>query len=428
MNKELASQAHALWTKDKQIGRFNSKHRVFPYREAVNVYEGMSRLAEQITANGAPQSPDQLHELELKRRLTARSDGLGKFLNGEPLGLEDAIRGFGLEKEDIDEILPWLRTNKINALDAIERLFKESDISSYQLGLSTDIPRIRQQAEGFAGTQISNYHQKLGALFEGLTTAGNYLHRITSEPTTQDRSYFNMHSRRLALGITAVCFELEDGTIQLKERELLRLFGHEGMGHALQRVITDGADLPFFLKDSDEATIASEEAVTQHYERVVFDDLKASKKTQRELRIADSFDGMYQEEIDTALVTEYNRKLFYYSILVMADKALGDPRDSSVVKRKIDLIAQVALHPAYAWDFVESNRHYYDSEGNFNIDAVGELRYASGAAKRALAVFEKNGVHYGNKSDRSNIDMTFLTGYFTPKGFVEKAELAVKKK
>ncbi len=428
MNKELFGQANQLWTADKKIAKFAARHEVFPYGEAVRIHEGMISLSGQIPSSPNLTSTDELHGLELKRRLEARGLALGRFLSGQPTTLEDTVNGFGLEPEDLNGILPWLTVNRGKTLDAIERLFKEADIASYELGLSTDIPRVRQQAEGFAGTQISNYHQKLGALFEGLTTAGNYLHRITSEASTQERSYFNIHSGRLALAISAICYELEDGTIQLRERELLRLFGHEGMGHALQRVITNGAVLPFFLKDSDNATIAAEESATQHYEKVIFDDVKASEKTQKDLRIADSFDALYQEEQDTRQVTEYNRKLFYYTILVLADKSLGDPQDPDVVRKKIDLISQVSIHPAYARDAVENNRFNYDSEGNFNADVLTELRYASGAAGRALEIFAKNGVHYGNKADRSHIDMTFLTGYYTPKGFVEKAKLAAKEK
>jgi len=423
MNPELLEEARRLWSIDKKIDRFNSRYNTIPFREAANLLNSMQILENKLSETPNPQNGEEFYESEFKRRLSGKTYSMETYLSGNPFTLNDMVKLYGLDDRDLKGIEPWLAANKEKTLDAIERMFSTTDVVNYELGLSLDIPRIRQQAEGFAATQIANYHQKLGGLIEGLTDAGIYLYKISPEASAVDRSYFNHLTRRLGISIGSICFELEDGTIQLRERELLTLIGHEGMGHALQRTITDDSELPFFAKEQDPTTIASEEAITQHYEKVVFDSVKDSKKVQKDLHIADTFDLIYQEEMDIRLLREYNLSLFYYSILVLADKSLGEPRDPSVMKMKRELISQYSLDPRYAMSMIENNKHNYDMEGNFYPAQTSELRYASKAVNRALEIFANHGINYDTKNHRSHIDMTFLTGYFTPTGFEQKAQL-----
>jgi hypothetical protein len=428
MNPEILETARSLWNTDTQLDKFGSKFRALPRTKAGSMYEGMRILMEQIQEHDTPETKDDLYESELKRSLRSKIVSVEHTLEGKPYTLDDVVDLYGLDKKDLQELLPWLEANKRNTIDAIDRLFENTEIISYESTLSSDIPRIRQQSEGFAGSQITNYHQKLGNLFEELTAAGNYLHRITSEPSTTKRSYFNQLAGRLALSMEAICYEVEDGTIQLREGELLRLFGHEGMGHALQSVITRASDLPFFLNESSNATIATEESLAQHYEKVIFEDLKNSKKTQKDLRIADRFEEIYQEEMDMRQINQYERNTFYYSILVLADKSLGLPGDSETIRKKKDLIASVALNPWYAMEIVERNKYSYDSEGNLSGTILSELRYTSRAFDYALQEFADHGLIYSNHEARSRIDLTFLTGYFTPIGLIEKARLEAQGK
>lgn len=427
MQKELLEEAQALWAIDEKLIKFGSKYREYPTTGVGAVYESVNKLIEQILERAFPTSTEELYEGELRRLLKSSAIGLEHFLLGTPYTLKDMIDLYGIEKEDLDGLRPWLVANRQKTSEAVERLFASTDIKNYELALQIDIPRIRNQVEGFAGTQINNYHHKLGSLFESLTAAGAYLHRITSEPSSSDRSYFNIYTGRLGLSMTAICYEAEDGTINVRERELLRLFGHEGMGHGLQLVITEAADLPFFLKKSSNATIAAEEAITQHYERIIFEDLKESPKTQQDLRIGDKFEEIYQEEFDTRQITDFNRNLYYYGILILADKERGKPDDPDVIRKKTELIAEVSLNPGYARNFVEQHRYRYDLDGNLDSQITSELRYTSGAVRRAFEVFGNNGIQYDNREQRSRIDLAFLTGYFTPVGLVQKARLTANK-
>lgn len=424
MSPELINEAEALWRQDKQIAKFGSRFDEHPFRQTSLVYEGMSRLTEQIPDRPIPTTKEELHEAELKRIFTSRTISLEHFLLGKPLTLEDTMAIHCIEQMDLDALRPWLVENRQATIDAIERLFARTEVNGFEDQLPLDVPSVRQQAEAFAGSQITLYHQHLGTLFEERTSAGSYLHRITSEPSHSPRSYFDSHRKRLGLSIAAICYEAENGTLQLRERELIRLFGHEGMGHALQLAITRDSDVPFFLKEGLGATIATEESLTQHYEQVIFEDVKQSPGTQRALGIADRFEDIYQEALDIRQVDQYEHALFHYMILVLADKSLGDPRDPSVIQERLQRIAEVALYPIKALGFVEGNRYNYDSQGNLSNMLVDELRYVSKAVRRAFDIFARYGIHYDNKEQRSHIDMTFLTGYYTPAGFVQKAELA----
>lgn len=429
MNKELLERAEGLWNQDKRLGRLGTR---FDYIYAPNatgkIYEGMQQLESDIPERTRLANTDELYESELKRNLQSKILQFEHFLEGKPYKIEDIVGLYGLDPADLDALDPWLKNNKNRVEVALEELFELTPADSYELELYMDIPRVQRQAEGFAATQITNYHSKLSALFRRNTSAGDYLYKISPETSTSDRSYFASLPKWLALSMTRVCYQEEDGTIQLRERELLRLFGHEGMGHGLHQIITEEAKLPFFLKEASSASEASQEAVAQHYERKIFDDLHAAPDVQKDLKIQDRFSEIYQEEQNVRLVNEYRRRLFRFSLLVLANNSLGKPDDPEVIKKKVDLIKQHSINLGYARNMVENYRNEYDSEGNLDAKHTKELRYASSAVQTGLESFKQQGVSYNTHEGRSQIDMTFLTGFYTPIGFVQKASLTAEGK
>ena len=111
---------------------------------------------------------------------------------------------------------------------------------------------------------------------------------------------------------------------------------------------------------------------------------------------------------------------------MLADKSLGKPDDPEVIRRKIEMISEVALNPTTARNFVENYKYSFDFDGNLYFNVANELRYSSRAAKKALEIFKESGFDYDNREDRSHIDLTFLTGYLTASGFLQKAKLATQ--
>jgi hypothetical protein len=78
----------------------------------------------------------------------------------------------------------------------------------------------------------------------------------------------------------------------------------------------------------------------------------------------------------------------------------------------------MALNPADAGHIIDSNIHNFDRMGNLNPGTASEMRYAAQPVKRALEIFAANGL-----TDKSLINRTLLTGYWTPEGFVENAKV-----
>jgi len=424
---QLFEQAEGLLKRLEKASKFNSKFQVYPSREAGRVAGELAALAESIPDVENPPSDYGVHRAELKRRLQGEVALLDHYLSGKACDFDTIIARYGIPLSDITQLRGWLEANRERTLDSIDRLFQSTEVENYELGLQVDVPTVKRKAEKFGSVRIQKYHKILGTLLQDLSRVGESLQNIDAVPTTNDRSYFNPSTMALAIAIPAIVYSSEDGSLHLRERELIKLYGHEGMGHALNHVVTSTTDLPYFLTKASTLTEATMESVAQFYQQVIFDDLKNSPETQKALGIKRIFDEIYQEAKDTTLLEEYNLKLFQYAISVLGDKSLGDHDDPAVVKKKIELLSEVTLEPTYPLHFVEQNRYGFDLQGNLNFQLVSELRYAAQPVQRALQDFERQGIRY-DENGRSTIDETFLKGFWTPIGFVDNARVVAKHK
>lgn len=423
MNRELLLEAEALWRRKEKASRFASSSNVYPMREGLNIVDHLDRLGNSISGEDDPITEEIVLQRELKRRLTGEALALDHQLSGRYYTFDDVIRLYGIPDEDLNGLKGWLEEHKTETERVIQAAYEKTEVEGYELNVPLDIAGMSSQAEGLCTTYITNYHEKLGRYFRQLTDVGEFIRDIRSVPTTSPRSYFDPLTHTLALGIPDICYMAEDRTLHIRERQLIRLFGHEGMGHGLNYVITQASeDLPFFLRESSMATTASLESVAQHFEKVIFDDLANSTKTQKSLGVAREFDEIYQEEKETQLISEYQLRFFQYAIRVLADTELGAPQDPATIKRKIDLLSELALYPGYAVSIVEDNKNHFDSQGNLNAALVSELRYCAQPARRVLDIFKECGFAYDGEN-RSLIDMTLLKGFWTPIGMVEKAKM-----
>ena len=427
MNKDIASRAEQLWGRAEKADKFNGKFNIYSFKEGSQLVDDFQRLSEAIPVTSPVRTTEEVHNNELKRRLSGEALRLDHSLSGHYYTFEDVLNLYGIDREDIDSLKSWLVENRDEALATIDRVYKATEVDNYRLPVPGDIPTFRRQAEEFAATHIGNYHKKLAKQFEDLTSVGTFLRDITSVPTTGDRSYFDPLTRMLALSIPAICYLTEDQSFHINERELIRLFGHEGMGHGLNKVVTEASDLPRFLKRFSEASRATVESVGQHYETVIFEDLASSPKTQAELGIAHKFGEIYQNEKDTRLINLYQRRLFHYAITVLADKELGDmsapESKKDAISKRIALLSDVTLYPGYAVRIVEGSQHNFDSQGNLSIDLAREMVYSAQPTQRVIDEMKQKGILY-DKDNRGKIDMLLLSGFWTPLGLVENAQVA----
>lgn len=427
MNKELESRAKELWDRSERNNKFNSQFKFYPPQEGGRLVDDFQRLSEEIQSL-TPTTTEEVQNNELKRRLSGEALLLDHTLKGHSYTFEDVVSLYGIDPEDIKGLKSWLMNNKDETLATIDKVYRKTEVNGYKLGIPKDIPLLNRQAEEFTTTHIGNYHKILSRQFEKLTSVGNFLKDIISLPTTDDRSYFNSLTKTLALSIPQICYLTEDKSLHIDERELLHLFGHEGMGHALNQIVTERSELPFFLKKESETTRASSESVAQYYEAIIFKDLASSQETQNDLGIKDKFADIYQNHIDIQLINLYYQKLYYYAITVLADKNLGDMSSpeskKEAISKRISLISEVTFNQGYAVNIVEKHQNDFDSQGNLSFKLAYELVYSAQPVQKVIDKMQQKGVLY-DENGREKIDILLLTGFWTPIGLVENASTTV---
>src|SRR3989344_6347631 len=216
-------EAEGLLKKLHVMQKFKDKYHLTPSREAQRIVESMQTLADSVPEITNPQNQEQLIQAELKRRLHGEAAYLDQQLSGRLYDFDTVISILGIPKEDIVSLRPWLESNKEKTQEAVERLFHSKDIEGYELPLAADIPNVRRQVEEFAGAHIQRYHKTLGKILQGLTKVGAFLRDINAVPTTQDRSYFRPLTNNLAVSIPGICFSKEDGTLHIRDKELIKI-------------------------------------------------------------------------------------------------------------------------------------------------------------------------------------------------------------
>ena len=421
MNPDLLAEAKRLWDDHQKIRKVDTQLGFIPPQEAVRLVNGFFKLADSLNFKLHPTTREEVFGNELKRRFQSEAERVDGFSSSKPITYEDTISSYNINLGDIASLKPWLLNNRQSALDTMQRTFDATEPGEFHYAPTLDIPGVQQAAAPIAAGVIDNYHQKLGKLFQRLSPAGEFLRDIQAGPTFQDRAYFNGFHKVLSLPIAQVLYWAADRTYHVRRRELISVYGHEGEGHALNHVITEKSDLPFIQKEPGYSVSATMESVAQFYQTLIFDDLKGAPDIQRELEIDHVFEGIYQRQIDLTEIEKYKNRLDRYSISVLADKSLGDPRDPKVIEQKIGLVEEVAIFPRYARSMIDNYAYSYDSAGNLKEDVTGELRYIVQPVERALKILEAKGKTPLN--DRSTIDLTLLTGFWTPEGLVEIASL-----
>jgi hypothetical protein len=422
MKQEILSESEELFKELETIDKFKSRYDILPPEATEKLAGKLRELGEKIKNFNNPKNQKQLIESELKRRLLGGAFHLESILSSEYPNFKTLSTIFGVPMSDINNLKNWLMENKERTLKAIDRLYTSRDIKSYELVLHGDIPGVRRQAEEFGKVYIDRYHRAVGRMLQDLTNIGEFLRDIKAVPTENFRSYFNRITNTLAIGLPAICFTDEDGALRINERELIALYGHEGMGHALHQMVTKTNNLPYFLRYDSALISATKESIAQFYENVLFEDIKNSSEMQKELDIEHKFDEIHQEHNDKCAIENYKRNLFYYGVTVLANKSLGKATSSKAIEKRKEILKDVTLDPSWPTRFVEDGVKQVDSKGNLQIGLVGELRYCARPIERAIAEFDKKGIKYEGEG-RSFTDLTLLKGFWTPTGFVQNARL-----
>ncbi len=420
---DVIAKSERLLKQVEGAGRFSTRYEVYPYEKLRTTLAQMHELCDSIKSPECPQTRNELIMAELKRRMGIEALLLEQRIEGGVLDFNKVVSMFAIPTQDINGLKEWLCQHRSETIESINRLFDSVEVEQHELELQADIPAINRMAIEFGSLNISLYHLKIGKLLQRLTRIGEYIRDIRAVPTTQERSYFRGLTNTLAVSIPGICYNTEDGSIHLRERELIRIYGHEGMGHALNHLLSKSNGLPYFLTADSLAVRATGESLAQFYQRIIFEDLKGDQKVQQELEIKHTFEEIHQEAMDISLLYDYKLRMFQYGITVLADKTLGKHDDPNVIQEKIKRLSEVSIFPEWPRGFVEGRRNSFDSQGNLDRQIVAELQYCAQPVQRGLEEFAKRGIKYEGEG-RSLIDATFLKGYWTPVGFVDNARIA----
>jgi hypothetical protein len=419
-----------LLKKSEEISEFVTRFNSMPMNELKKFLKEINSFGENLKETKIPKDKNQLIESELKRRFVGMSYSLQHTLVPKSCSFEDIIKMHYIPQEDLDYVEYWLKLNKEKFTKSTSRLFnKKAHEDNYSpLSLFMDVPILMKESEKFAEKTVLKYHKSIGGLLQKIAKTGKFLSKIKAVPTMNNTSYVVPKINLLALSAPCFLYFSGKGEIKLNELELIECYGHEGMGHALNNVITQSSKLPEFLKDpSVEMVTSTMESVAQFYEEKLLEDIKNNPEIQKKLGIKNKFKKIYDEFKDKSFIEKYQKMIDFYSIIVLADKNLGDPLNNKTIKKKVEMIVQYSNTPQSVRDLVESSVALFDSEGNLEREVVRDLIYCARPVDRALKEFEKKGIHY-DKSGRSTIDRVLLVGFWSPEGFVDNARLIAEGK
>jgi hypothetical protein len=422
MNEEPLSEFGDFLKESEKITKFHSAYDEWPISRIEELLGDLNKLNDTIKLYEEPKTPDELIESELKRRLLGQVSFLEQCLGDHYEDFNKIIDTYGIPRSDIADLRPWLEEHKDEAILAIERLYKNRESIGYELPLLVDIPSIRRQSEKVSGAHIERYHKIIGEFLQKLTKVGGYMRSISASPTINSRSYFSPLIKNIAISLDAILFSDEDGILHLRDRELIRIYGHEGMGHALNYVVSKGDELPYFLTESSSLTLPTEESVSHFYQSRIFEDLKKDPEIQRRLGIEDCFEEIYREQRDRGFIQDFRNRQGFYAITVLGNKSLGEPEKRDVMDKKAEILKGICLPNDAPYYFLERRRKSFDSRGNLDRSLVSELVYCARPVDRAMREFNNKGINY-SRDERDLIDKTFLEGYWTPIGFVDNSRI-----
>ncbi len=425
MDEALLSQSIRLLNEVEQLGRFESKHHVSPLSAVQRVYSGLCELYSSIPERDALHTKDELYAFELKRRLMSAAFSLEQRLQPQSRDYNALLHVYGIPQEDITALRPWLLAHKEQVVQTIQNLYDQNGVTTYEIDVM-GMPHLGSSLLASLEPYVTKYHSVLWDAFGSLP--GSETPRPALFLGMIPRSYYDPLMNTVGIAVPNISYLTEDGQTIRKVGEVLRIFGHEGLGHARNSLLTKQStqQLPLFLRKGMSLTTPTEESLAQHYERRIFEDLQGSQELLTALGIQDEFSRFYTDVKETMLLKQYQQRFAQYAITVLADSSFGtNPHDPQTKERRMQALQDVALNPGDFMSYVEQHLRYYDPRGNLLPHVVSELRYVAQPVSRALNEFKKHGILYEGES-RALIDRTLLHGFWTPEGYVHHARLTAE--
>lgn len=422
MYEDLIQKGNEILKEVDALSLFYADHGFFPVARVQFAYEELSKLIGNLPQFERPTSRTQLHELELRRRAMTDATGLEQWLRGYIPTSQEIFSLYGISDADLTNIREELDVTREEVIQLVDKLYL-IEKSNSKIPVPTNNPSLVRKAEALLEEEGKKYHDVLGDLGEKLSSG--FKNSVSIETTSEVRSQYHHGLHRVAFSIPTTTYFDRLGNVRLNLQEIVRIYAHEGLGHALNHYMSQKAEIPEFLKINSTLSEATQEAIALFMEQVVFDELRQSPELQRRLNIEDVFEDVYGKFKLSSRVRNYHAKTERYAIGVVADNSHGEPYDEKVVRKKIQLVREVALNPAYAEAAVINHTRSLSSSRRLPTELLKELMYCVPAVERALKEFKAVGTSYEGK-DKEKINRIMLTGLWSPEGFVENARLAAQ--
>jgi len=376
---------------------------IVPTPRVRNLMGEMHTLANGIIEVSEPQSFYELVMSELKRRLITDSMYLSRYTKEEFLQLNEVIDTYGISWDDVEQFEGWLdeNTGKVEALN--DRLSKES--REHRSSVPIGSFKVRYEAEKVLDNKITSLRNFLS---NSLADQPGVIELLKDYRFVADfiysRSYHDGESKIVGFSTSKILY-MRDGQVCVDEAELIRIFGHEVLGHTRQQVVTEGAEeLPYFLRTKTGYAIdASGESISQYFQDRIFDYLLADPEAADGLGFDKPFEQIYQDYQNTQLLRNYWRNLEHFGIVTLARSSESDS------KNQIDTLLRYSVDKSWPVDFVFRHRGDWDrSTGRLVPRIVHELRYSANPVGRIMSgvAIDKIAVAEG----------LILRGFWTPRG------------
>lgn len=416
---------------DQELHDFYEEHQVYSQHknkwnavtpETRRLYDKSSSLLEKIDTIKEKNSLSSQEKLFLNdMRAAVKSINLSFSIDfkTEPVCFDDMLSLYGDIKPDIDNLEPWLLENKDKIQEELMKDFGRIDATKQEDSLIFNIPQFRDFAISHSTIELRNVHHILGKLIEDVSGISEFAKECEVHPFI-GRSYCNSIHRYITLNISQIYHMEKNKSIKMDKKEMFRIYGHEGRGHLLNSLLTDGnKDIPKFLKRYHTVMTPVSESVAQHFQKMIFEDLNDNPDVQKELEISDSFKDIYESYKSELFLDEFVQKRSYYMLYTFA-------RSDLKPEEKIERICAVAHNNHMAYYFRRANQKYFDQNGNLIPDVANEMVYVAEPVKKALGTIAS---HLGEdyyKTHRKEVDKFLLTGFWTPQSFIERTRLFVK--
>lgn len=405
---EIDKQASDLLNKYNNILGIASTYLVVP-RQVIGTADDANRVKEKIRDIQKTKYLSGFEELALReigRNLSNTEYDLRDLPKRSVMTAKNLIEAFSIPKEDLEYLEVWLKSNRNKIQDSVDMKCEKVK----RLDVDFSVPEHQNFADIEGKKLVDNFFDATKEV--SYRTSGIDLNGVKASPTRDEIAYYNDKEKAIRIGLPYIFF-LEEGKIKPKVTNLLKLFGHEGFGHARNFKLTEKANIPETIKKDIFWKTSTIESVAQYYSDVFIDYVKNNPDIQEKMGI-ENFKETYEEFEKNKIFDKFFRDRESYAIYLISKKL---PK-KEIIKR----LNEVSLNNLYSTVVLEK----FASKSELRKSIKYNLVYADRSVERSVNAIKKRFGEKWLQQNESEVDKTLLTGFWTPEGYKEMTKLFIE--